>query len=220
MVSRPSFLALQLAVPVAFADQVWPPSASAYAVTLDGRPLAVCAEQAVRMVHVDLTQQRVVGTTCIEGAPLEACLFPADGRRLLTTRRGEAGVELVDLRTGRLRKGIATGGQPNAMALIGGRLKHAIAQSQRLIGSRCSILPGGVPSAVSLLVKRPIALAATRDSKRIYVACRKSGSVTVIDATKQRVVSNTPASAAPTQLALTEDGRRFLAWGAVAVPSS
>jgi YVTN family beta-propeller protein len=78
----------------------------------------------------------------------------------------------------------------------------------------------GVPSAVSLLVKRPIALAATRDSKRIYVACRKSESVTVIDATKQRVVSNTPAGAAPTQLALTEDGRRFLAWGAVLVPSS
>jgi hypothetical protein len=38
---------------------------------------------------------------------------------------------------------MATGGQPNAMALIGGRLKHAIAQSQRLIGSKCSILPVG-----------------------------------------------------------------------------
>jgi hypothetical protein len=218
MVSRSAFLALQLVVPVAFADQVWLPSAWTCAVTLASRPSAVRAEQAGRVVHVDLTQRRVVGTTRIEGAPLEASLFPADSRRLLTTRRGEASVERVDLHMGHLRLGIATGGQPNAMTLIGGRLRHPIAEARRV--EMVDTASWSPVSGITLMRRPKAALAATRDSKRIYIACRKSGSVTAIDATKQRVACSTPASAAPTQLALTEDDQRLLAWGAVLVPSS
>lgn len=176
----------------------------------DGRQLAVCAERAGRVVYVDVTEHRVVGSIRIEGAQPEDCTFSPDGRWLVTTRRGEAAVNVIDLHDGRLRQHIATGGEPSAMLFSGDRLWLAIAQADRVevVDTRDWKLQSVIAAG-----RQPVALAVQRGGGAVYVACRASGTVAVIDATRQRLRSNIAAGPAPSRLALSADGRRLLVTG-------
>jgi len=176
----------------------------------DGRQLAVCAERAGRVVYVDVVEHRVVGSIRIEGAQPEDCTFSPDGRWLVTTRRGEAAVNVIDLHDGRLRQHITTGGEPSAMLFSGGRLWLAIAEADRVevVDTRDWRLQSVITAG-----RQPVALAAQGSGVAVYVACRGSGTVAVIDAARPRLRSNITAGPAPSHLALSADGRRLLVTG-------
>ena len=173
----------------------------------DGKQLAVCVERAGQIVFIDLEQRRVLGSMRIEAPPPNDCLFSADGRWLVITRRKESAFSVIDLHSGRLQRRVATSGEPAGMAFVGRELwlaipgSHLIEVIDTVSWTHTTKLPVGL---------QPIALAASADMRYVYVANLSSGTVSVIDAAQRRVIKAVPAGRAPAHLAISSDGRLLL----------
>jgi DNA-binding beta-propeller fold protein YncE len=180
----------------------------ALAVTSDARTLVVAHD---RRRTIGIVRRRGSVILDVGGQPADLAIAPDGTVAAVTTGAwDEPGLALVDLRSGKVLRRVQAGPAPLGVAFAAGGARIAVVGGEvdgevQLFDARTLALLAKEPVGIS-----PVAVAAGRRGRDLWVTLAGMGRVTRVSPDTGRAEKSFDVPSTPDRLALSPDGRRLL----------
>ena len=174
------------------------------------RRLYASNEDAGTASAIDL-KSGTVASTMVVGIEPEGVAASPDGRWVYVTAETSNSVSVVDTRSNKVVANLLVDVRPRSAAFApNGRTAWVTAE---ISGSVCAVDARRHELIECVEIEKgagkPVGVAVSPDSKRVYVANGGTNAVVVLDAATRRVVARVPVERRPWGIALSADGRRL-----------
>src|SRR3954468_19817120 len=178
-------------------------------VSADGKTLYVSNEDASGISFIDIASGKVTKTIPTGEEP-EGVKVTPDGKRIFSTSEGDGTVSVIDADAGRLEKTFKVGHRPrNIVFLPDGKRGFVNAENDAAVvlldtvkNEKLQAISLGKPGQV-----KPMGLALSKDSAKLYITTGRGGKVVVVDTGTNQPVSSFDVGKRPWGIAVSPDGK-------------
>ncbi len=178
-------------------------------VSADGKTLYVSNEDASGISFIDIASGKVTKTIPTGEEP-EGVKVTPDGKRVFSTSEGDGTISVIDADAARLEKTFKVGHRPrNIVFMPDGKHGYVNAENDATVvlfdtvkNQKLQAIPLGKPGQV-----KPMGLALSKDSAKLYVTTGRGGKVMVVDTGTNQSVSSFDVGKRPWGIAVSPDGK-------------